>query len=208
MSMFIFNEDRAMMSKFSGLVVQDVNAPDTGRPVQTIWLDADVELTSLTYPSIIIANVGLSYDAERAASGWFQLPYTPEGFTQWITDTNNDVTASPYWAFTPIPYNIDYQIEVLTRNNNHATFLTAVLSGPDFLSIRHGYLSVPEDGTVRRLDLMSGPERQNTHDTDGKRVFHNVYTCRVSTELLPAQVDMYTKVTTVVNTYEILPPQI
>lgn len=206
--MFIFNEDRAMKAKFSNLVVQDVNAPNTGRPVQVIWLDADVELTNLTYPSIVICNTGLSYDPERSGSGWYQLPYTPENFSQWINDNNLDVENSPYWAFTPIPYNIDYQIEVLTRNSKHSTFLTAMLSGPDFLSVRHGYLAIPEDGTVRRMDLMAGPERQNTHDADGKRVFHNIYTVRVSTELLPVEIDSYYKVQTVVNDVAVLPPQL
>lgn len=204
--MFIFNEDRAIKDKFSNLVVQDVNAPDFGRPVQVIWLDADVELVNLTYPCIVICNTGISYDPERAASGWFQLPYTPENFTTWATDSDLDVDDSPYWAFTPIPYNIDYQIEILTRNNKHATFLAAVLSGPDFLSVRHGYLAIPEDGTVRRMDLMSGPERQNTHDPDGKRVFHNIYTVRVSTELLPVEIDTYSKVQTVNTTVVDIPP--
>lgn len=203
--MFIFNEDRAMKAKFSSLVVQDVNAPDTGRPVQTIWLDSDVELTNLTYPSIIIANLGITFDPERASSGWFQLPYTPENFPQWINDDNQEVSESPYWAFTPIPYNIDYQIEVLSRNNKHSTFLSAVLSGPDYLSTRHGYLSIPEDGTVRRLDVQSGPERQSTKDADGKRIFHTIYTVKVSTELLPVEIDAYSKVTTVVDTITILP---
>jgi hypothetical protein len=205
--MFIFNEDRAMKDKFSNLVVPDVNAPDTGRPVQAIWLDPDVELVNLTYPSIVICNVGLSFDAERAGSGWYQLPYTPENFTQWINDGNLDVTNSPYWAFTPIPYNIDYQIEVLSQNNKHSTLLTAILSGPDFLSVRHGYLAIPEDGTVRRMDLMAGPERQNTHDADGKRLFHNVYTVRVSTELLPVEIDTYYQVQKTVNNITVLPPQ-
>lgn len=203
--MFLFNEDKAMKQKFSNVVVTDVNAPDTGRPVQVIWLDSEVELTNLTYPSIIICNTGISFDAERAHSGWAQLPYTPENFTDWISDDNLDVTEAPYWAFTPIPYNIEYQIEVLARNNQHSTFLSAVLAGPDYLSTRHGYLAIEEDGTVRRLDVMSGPERQNTHDTDGKRVFHTIYTVRVSTELLPVEINAYTKVAEVVNTITVLP---
>jgi hypothetical protein len=204
--MWIFNEDRAMKAKFSNLVVADVNAPDTGMPVQVIWLDSEVELTNLTYPSIVIANTGIEFDAERAHAGWAQLGYTPEGFTDWISDTELTVEDSPYWAFTPIPYNIEYQIEVLARNNQHATFLTAVLAGPDYLSTRHGYLAVPEDGTVRRLDLMTGPERQNTHDTDGKRIFHTIYTLRVSTELLPIEIETYSKVTKVVDTITTIPP--
>jgi hypothetical protein len=206
--MFIFNEDEAMKVKFSGLVVNDVNAPDSGRPVEVIWLDSEVEIQNLTYPSIVICNTGISFDPERASSGWFQLPYTPENFDQWISDNIEDVSSSPYWAFTPIPYNIDYQIEVLSRSNKHSTFLTAVLSGPDYLSVRNGYLAIPEDGTVRRMDLMAGPERQNTHDADGKRIFHNVYTVRVSTELLPFEIESYLQAQTVVNDITVLPPEI
>jgi hypothetical protein len=195
--MFIFNEDRAMKAKFSNLVVEDVNAPQFGRPVQTIWLDNDIELENLTYPSIIIANTGISYDPERAISGWKQLEYAPEQFPSWSGDGATDVHESPYWAFSPVPYNINYQIEVLARNNKHSTFLAAVLCGPDYFSVRHGYLAIPEDGTVRRLDLTAGPERQNTHDAMGKRLFHSVYTVNVSNELLPVQIETYTKVQTV-----------
>src|SRR6478735_6816934 len=112
--MFIFNEDRAMMEKFQNLVVQDVNAPDAGRPVNVVWLDSDTDLADLTYPCIVICNVGINYAQDRAANGWFQLPYAPEGFNHWSTDMT-DVLASPYYAQTPIPYNINYQIEVLAR---------------------------------------------------------------------------------------------
>jgi hypothetical protein len=97
---------------------------------------------------------------------------------------------------------------VLSRNNQHSTFLSAVLSGPDYFSTRHGYLAIEEDGTVRRLDVMTGPERQNTHDADGKRVFHTIYTVRVSTELLPIEINTYSKVTEVVDTITILPQQL
>lgn len=186
-----------MVEKFKGIVVEDINAPATGRPVGVIWLDADVELTNLTFPSIVISNTGITFNAERAAAGWFQLPYAPEGFNHWTTVT--DVTTSPYFAFTPIPYNINYQIEVFARNNKHATFLTSVLSGQDFLSARYGYLSIPEDGTVRRMDLSAGPERQSIHDQEGKRLFHSVYSVQVSTELLPKEIDSYVPVTFVVK---------
>lgn len=195
--MFIFNEDRAMINKFKNIVVEDIEAPTTGRPVNVTWLDPDVELKNLTYPSIIISNTGITFDPERAAAGWFQLPYVPEGFGDWATET--DVTTSPYFAFTPIPYNVNYQIDVLARNNKHATFLTSILSGQDFLHARYGYLDVPEDKTVRRMDLMSGPERQSFKDQDGKRLFHSTYSVRVSTELLPKEVESYVPITTVVK---------
>jgi hypothetical protein len=56
------------------------------------------------------------------------------------------------------------------------------------------------------MDLMSGPERQSTHDTDDKRVFHSIYSVRVSTELLPIEVNKYLQVQTVINTISVLPP--
>jgi hypothetical protein len=204
--MFIFNEDRAMVNKFSNLVVGDVNAPDSGRAVEVLWLDPETELVNLNFPCIVINNTGIVFDEERAAAGWFQLPYTPEGFESW--DNPEEVAQSPYFAQTPIPYNINYEIEVLSRNNKHSTFLTAVLSGPDFLSARFGYLEIPEDGTIRRMDLVAGPDRQSIHDRDDKRLFSSVYSVRVSTELLPKEIEAYSIVNTVVKDIYILPPEI
>lgn len=194
--MFIANEDRAMKAKLSGLVVYDINAPDAGRPVQTIWLDNDTEVTKLTFPSIVISNQGMTFDAERAMGGLIQYTYTPEGFPTYDIEGG---AANPYWSQVPIPYMINYQIEVIARNNKHATFLEAVLSGPDYLSCRFGYLVIPEDGTIRRLDLAAGPDFQPTRDSDGKRLFHSVYAVKVSTELLPKQILQYQQVQTVHN---------
>lgn len=193
--MFIFNEDRAMEKKMEGLVVPAVNSPDTGLPVQILWLNNDIELNNLTFPSIVISNKGIERDPEREARGWVQLQYAPEGFKSW--DNYTEVTESPYWAQAPIPYNVDYQIEVLARTNAHATYLRAILAGPDYLPARFGYLEIPEDGTVRRLDLNAGPTEVDTRDSDGKRLFHAAYAVRVSTELLPQQIESYYKVQSV-----------
>ena len=198
--MFIFNEDRAMEKKLEGLVVPAVNSPDTGLPVSTLWFNNDIELNNLTYPAVVICNKGITKDPERESRGWVQLPYTPEGFKPW--DNYTDVTESPYWAQAPIPYNIDYQIEVLARTNVHATYLRAILAGPDYLPARFGYLEIPEDGTVRRLDLNAGPTEVDTRDSDGKRLFHAAYAVRVSTELLPQQIEAYYKVQSVETTIQ------
>lgn len=194
--MFIFNEDRAMQKKLEGLAVPEMDsAPDLGLPVSILWLNNDIELNNLTYPSIVICNNGIERDPERESRGWMQLPYAPEGFKKW--DNYTEVPESPYWAMAPIPYNIDYQIEVLARTNVHATYLRAILAGPDYLPARFGYLEIPEDGTVRRLDLNGGPTELDTRDSDGKRLFHAAYSLRVSTELLPQQIEAYYKVQSV-----------
>lgn len=195
--MFIFNEDRALESKLDGLVVPAINAPDAGLPVAVLWINNDIELNNLTFPSIIISNKGIAKDSERESRGWVQLPYTPENFKQW--DNITEVTESPYWSQAPIPYNIDYQIEVLARTNIHATYLRAILAGPDYIPARFGYLEIPEDGTVRRLDLNAGPTEVDTRDSDGKRLFHAAYAVKVSTELLPRQIEAYHKVQSVIT---------
>lgn len=195
--MFLFNEDQALEKKLQDLVVDDMNAPDTGRPVSVLWLNNDIELNDLTFPAIVLTCKGISRAEERESRGWVQLPYAPEGFKRWENYT--DVTESPYWSQTPIPYNVDYQIEVLARTNRHATYLRAILAGPDYLPARFGYLEIPEDGTVRRLDLEAGPTELDTRDGDGKRLFHAAYAVRVSTELLPQQIEAYNKVESVVN---------
>lgn len=194
--MFIANEDRAMHAKLSGLVVYDVNAPDSGRPVQLIWLDNDTEVTKLTYPSIVVSNQGMTFDAERASGGLIQYTYTPEGFPSYDIEGGAE---NPYWSQVPIPFMLHYQVEVLARNNKHATFLEAVLAGPDYLCCRSGYLVIPEDGTIRRLEVGAGPDFQPTRDSDGKRLFHSVYAIDISTELLPKQILQYQQVQTVHN---------
>lgn len=193
--MFIFNEDRALKEKLSGLVVMDANAPSAGRPVEVLWFNNNIELNNLTYPSIVVRNLGIERAVEREQRGWVQLPYAPEGFALW--DNYTDVTESPYWAQAPIPYNVNYQIEVLARMDRDATYLRAILAGPDYLPARFGYLEIPEDGTVRRLDLTGGPTEVDTRDSDGKRLFHAAYAVSVSTELLPKQIEAYNKVQSV-----------
>lgn len=202
--MFIFNEDRAIRKKLEGLVVTDANAPADGRPVEVLWMNNDIELNKLTYPSIVICNLGIERAVEREQRGWMQLPYTPEGFKSW--DNYTDVTESPYWSQAPIPYNVNYQIEVLARTDVHATYLRAILAGPDYLPARFGYLAIPEDGTVRRMDLSAGPTEVDTRDSDGKRLFHGAYAVKVSTELLPQQIEAYAKVQSVETeiTYDVL----
>jgi len=192
---FIFNEDRALKEKLSGLVVDDVNALSTGRPVEVLWLNGDIELNNLTFPSIVICNKGITRAQERESRGWTQLPYAPEGFKLW--DNYTDVTESPYWSQAPIPYNVEYQIEVLARTDVHSTYLRAILAGPDYLPARFGYLEIPEDNTIRRLDLDAGPTEVSSRDSEGKRLFHSAYAVKVSTELLPQQIEAYNKVQSV-----------
>lgn len=194
---WLLNEDAAIKAKLGGLSVTDVNAK-AGRPVAVRFRLPETELADMTYPSVIIEHAGLYLDNEREHRGHIHLPYAPEGYASW--DTPNEPATSPYLTDFPLPYNIDYLISVYSRKIQHQMTLRAALAAPDRIPVRFGFLEIPQDNTVRRLDSLGGPDLQSYHDGDGKRLFRDAYRVRVSSELLPSQIETFTKVTqTVIN---------
>jgi hypothetical protein len=97
----------------------------------------------------------------------------------------------PYFAEFPIPYNLDYQVTVYSRKALHNRDLLGKLAAVDRLPHRFGYLEIPQDGTIRRLDLIGGPTEDHDKDRDGKRIFRSIYAVRVSSELIQGDVDTY-----------------
>lgn len=175
---WLLNEDRAIKAKLLGLTVQDVNAP-SGRPVKVRFRLPEVELADVDFPMVIIEHAGITKDEEREHRGTIRLGYTPEGLPE---------VDGGYKTEFPIPYNLDYQISVYSRKAHHDIALRAALAQADRIPARFGYIEIPQDGTVRRLDLIGGPETEAIKDEDGKRTFVQTYMVRVSSELLPSQV--------------------
>lgn len=200
---WLLNEDAAIKAKLQGLTVTDVNAPTAGRPVAVRFRLPETELADLTFPSIIIEHAGLYVDNEREHRGTgVRLPYAPEGFDLWATP--EDPSTSPYLLDQfPIPYNIDYLVSLYSRKIAHQMTLRAALASFDRIPGRFGFLEIPQDGTIRRLDLLGGPDLQAYHDGDNKRIFRDAYRVRVSSELLQSQVYTVTKVLqTVINIHD------
>jgi hypothetical protein len=191
---WLFNEDAALKAKLQGLTVADANAPVSGRPVPVRFRFPETEVANISYPMVVIEHAGLERDAEREhRAGLTPLGYSPEGSPELAT---TDVTKMPYWVQDyPIPYNMDYQVVVYARKANHIMQLTGALAAMDRLPHRFGYLEIPEDGTIRRIDLIGGPDPTDTLDQDGKRLFRRTYLIRVSSELLQSQVYDFTNST-------------
>ncbi|MFF8283341.1 Ig domain-containing protein [Streptomyces albus] len=91
-------------------------------------------------------------------------------------------------AQVPMPVNIDYQVDVFTRKELHLIELTGALTGFHFLPDRFGYLPIGEDGTVRRLDLLGGPDYTEQLDEHGKRLFCATWALRVSSEIFLSEI--------------------
>jgi hypothetical protein len=118
-----------------------------------------------------------------------QLPYVPEG----LAGVPGDYYVNDY----PLPYNLDYLITVYSRLAEHDTYLLGEMARFERLPSRFGFLEVPEDNTIRRLDLIGGPWKvEGGFDQDQKRVFRTGYVVRISAEL---NLHQATTLTNIVN---------
>jgi hypothetical protein len=170
---WLLNEDEALKNKLSGITVQETALPDPV-PVAVRFTVPEDEYADLTFPLITLTQAQVQRAPERESRGVVQLRALPEG---------TDVTKGPYYAEVPVPYDIDYQVVLYTRTRIHLTYLVGLLATFPYLPERFGFLEVPQDNTVRRLDLLGGPELDAGRDANGKRLFTATYRVRVSTEL-------------------------
>ncbi|MEU0213611.1 hypothetical protein ABZ281_00335 [Streptomyces sp. NPDC006265] len=171
---WIANEDAAIKAKLQGIVVNDTNAPVDGLPVDVRFRLPENELATATFPLIVIERTRVEPDHQAEHRGTVQLVYTPEGYD----------SASSYLATDPIPYVFEYQVTVYARKQRHAANIVQMLSTRDYLHPRWAYLEVPQDGTVRRLEVAGGPEFNEGRDSQGKRLWQVDYLLHVSAELL------------------------
>jgi hypothetical protein len=83
----------------------------------------------------------------------------------------------------PIPVNIDYQVTTYARQPRHDREILAQLLYTK-IPLRFAVLET-DDNTVRRLDVLDISKRDVTEQ--GKRMFLNAITVRVSSEIVPSQ---------------------
>jgi len=168
---FIINEDKALKTLLKGITVSD--AKNSARPVGVWFGQPDVEIREQSYPYITIDLVDIMEEKERNNRGITTLPYTPEGAN----------SSTKYKTETPIPVAIDYQVTSYARQPLHDRAIIAALL-TNILPFRFGTLEIPEDKTIRRLELLGYTKRDITEQ--GKRLYVNVFTIRVSSEILPS----------------------
>jgi hypothetical protein len=166
---FITNEDEALKTLLKGITVSDSGNPK--RSVGVWFGQPDKEIRQQSYPYITIDLIGMSEAGERVQSGVVDLQYTPEGYDGTID----------YQTYYPMPVNLDYQVATYSRQPNHDRQIMGALFQIGRLPVRFGSLYVPQDNTLRRLDVL-GFSKRDTTEAD-KRLFVNIYTIRVSSEI-------------------------
>jgi len=169
---FILNEDKAIKLMLTGVTVSDSGNPT--RPVGVWFGQPDLEIRAQSYPYMTIDFLGYNEDFSRSHRGEIQMPYFPEGAN----------TSEQYMTEFPIPVYLDYQITTWARQPRHDRQIMAEMATGQRIPLRYGLLVVPEDKTVRRVDFL-GFAKKDTTDENGKRLFSNAYTIRVSAEILP-----------------------
>lgn len=171
---FLLSEDKALREKLTGMTVTDQKADELGEPrLVGVWFgQPDQEIRSQSYPYVTIDMVDMQRDLEREMRGIVTAEYLRPD------ELDNE---EPFEMTLPIPVNIDYQITSYSRHPRHDRGIMSQLLSIK-LPIRFGTLEL-DDNTVRRLDVLDVSKRDVSEQ--GKRLFINAITVRVSSEIAP-----------------------
>ena len=198
---FLLSEDEALRNLLVGMTVTDQKSSSGAGPARSVKVyfgQPDQELRDQTYPYITIDMIDIAEDTSRAMRGlakpsYLSNPtYMVQGVqfvqgtqsvqgVQGVQGVEYDPETNDWEIHWPIPVSIDYQITTYARQPRHdREILGQVLYKK--IPMRFAVLQ-PNDGTVRRLDLLDVSKRDITEQ--GKRLFVNAFTVRVSSEIAP-----------------------
>ncbi len=207
---FLLAEDAAVKARFQNISVSDDR--NQTRVAKVFFRYPDGE-TEREYPFITIENLGISHDRRLqhseqvyyfAASSSASLG--PTFVDYYPSELNNagmlaELGNSPYLATDSfIPVSLMYQISTYARSALHDRQLSSKILRR-VLPFRRGFIDVPEDGTIRRFELMSWSNADLLDGEAGyrKRIFRKVYTVQMSAEIPASDLYSLKQVTSVVG---------
>lgn len=179
---FLLDEDEALRNLLKNMYVTDQKSTTDGVATRAVgvWFgQPDQEIRSQSYPYITIDMIDISEDIPRAMRGRVKPAYLQDPTGEYDSETQN-------WDINwPIPVNIDYQITTYARQPRHDRQLLSQLLYTK-IPLRFAVLETGPNtvyGTTRRLDVLDISKRDITEQ--GKRLFVNAITVRVSSEIAP-----------------------
>jgi hypothetical protein len=181
---FMLSEDKALRELLQGLTVQDQKADGSvtgSRPVGVWFGQPDQEIRAQTYPYITINLLDIQRDMTREMRGKTNKEYLRPVDVDEEKDFEVDI---------PIPVDLEYQITVYSRHPRQDRELMAEILFSR-LPFRFGTLDL-DDNTVRRLDVLDVTKRDFVEQ--GKRLFLNAITVRVSSEMVQRRIKELYKV--------------
>lgn len=185
---FLLSEDQALRELLTGITVSDQKSVDDSQArVVGVWFgQPDQEIRSQSYPYMTIDMIDIVQDRQREMRGKTSAAYLQPANLVLSEDQDFEVDL-------PIPVNIDYQITTFSRHPRHDRQIMAEVMYSR-LPFRFGTLDL-DDGTVRRLDVLGVAKRDLVEQ--GKRLFMNAITVRVSSEIAQRRLTEFYKVQSV-----------
>jgi hypothetical protein len=179
---FLLDEDEALRNLLKNMYVTDQKSVTDSVATRSVgvWFgQPDQEIRNQSYPYITIDMIDISEDIPRAMRGRVKPAYLEDPTSGYNSETEN-------WDINwPIPVNIDYQITTYARQPRHDRQLLSQLLYTK-IPLRFAVLETGPNtvyGTTRRLDVLDISKRDITEQ--GKRLFVNAITVRVSSEIAP-----------------------
>jgi hypothetical protein len=188
---FTLAEDAALKRRLSALSVSDDRNVER---VPKVFFRYPEGETENEYPFVTIDLVDISYVAGRQESErtyfFNDTGHGPQSnlhfYPSEIDEAGMEAKADGGLLVTDqfVPVDLIYQITTHCRSQRHDRQLTMLLLRRVF-PFRRGFIEVPEDGTIRRCDLM---DWRNTDVLDQeaayrKRIFRKVYTVSINAEI-------------------------
>ena len=176
---FILREDEALKAHLQGIVVSDLKAAT--RQVKVWFGYPDVEVRTQEYPYLVIELYDIQPAADRQSSGF------------WVDDSYRGTveveTGKTFSYYAPTTYDLFYQVSSYSRHPRHdRAIIFSMLN--EKIPGKYGHLVLPEangsDKVSARHMFLEGFAKQDTVE-DGRRLFRNVFSIRVLSEMTPAQ---------------------
>jgi hypothetical protein len=187
---FLFAEDAALKLRFSNIAVADDK--ENPRPLNVFFRYPERE-TEKYYPFITVERIAIAHATNRQESERFyyfsastedrqDVTYYPSEST--YSDIDDLANGGRLRMEAPVPVNITYLVTTYARNPIHDVQITSTMLRY-IVPFRRGFIEIPEDGTIRRLDLLQWQQSDITDQEAGgrKRIFRKVFTFMMNAEI-------------------------
>jgi hypothetical protein len=187
---FTLAEDAALKYRLGSLAVSDDK--DGQRVCKVFYRHPDGE-TEKVYPFITIELLDIAHATDRQASEVNYYYSEVPGFTSNINYFPSEMNAADMSLQANggvlvtdqfVPVNLMYQVTTHARSQRHDRQLTALLLRRVF-PFRRGFITIPEDGTIRRCDIVSWRSNDILDQETGykNRIFRKMYTVTINAEI-------------------------
>lgn len=194
---FLTAEDAAMKDKVSGIKIRLAQKGTTDVSVRFRYPEGErnpqgdiARKSGITYPLITIDLLSITYDQKRDHAGNVGIWHEPnEGYAF-------DEGLSGFTEF-PLPVRLLYRVTTWATSQQHDRAMQGQLLAPTRLPLRHGYLYVPADDTIRWMESMP-TTLSPMIDSQNRRIFRTVFTNYVESEMLKTEIANYHRITNVI----------